>query len=106
MLDDKIKACIIEKFKKAAKEFNFNFVAPYCIGEKKNYVFFCHLFKAKPLKGVVIDIICHFEDEDVEKLNYCKENNIFYSRLNVTPLLGEYDASYFCEMLEDWEYEF
>ena len=106
MLDEKTKCCIIEKFEIAAKEFNFNFVCPYCIGNDKELCFFGYLYKENSKKGVVIDIFCNIEDFDIKKEKYCEENNIFYSRLNVTLLLGEYNRRYFCEMLKDWKYEF
>ena len=106
MLDDKTKRVIIEKFEIAAKEFNFNFIAPYCIGENNEFCFFGHLFKENAQKGVIIDIINEIDDDDVEKCKYCKDNNMFYSRLYITPLLGEYNHRYFDEMLEDWKYEF
>ena len=32
-MDDKTKNSIVEKFETAAKEFNFNFITPYCLGE-------------------------------------------------------------------------
>ena len=105
MLDDKTKSCIIEKFEIAAKEFNFKFVSPYCMGENNEFCFFGHLFKENGQKGVVIDIICEFENSDIKKHKYCKANNIFYSCLYITPLLGEYKRSYFSEMLKDWKYE-
>ena len=90
----------------AAKEFNFNFVAPYCVGENNEFCFFGHLFKENAQKGVIIDIICDFEDGNIEKCKYCKEDNIFYSRLYIAPLLEEYNRRYFSEMLKDWKYEF
>lgn len=107
MLDDKTKICIIEKFEIAAQEFNFNFISPYCIGKNNELCFLGHLFKKNAQKGVIIDIVCEFEDNsEIEKSKYCKDNNMFYSRLYITHLLGEYNRNYFSEMLKDWEYEF
>lgn len=106
MIDDKIKNSIVEKFEIASKEFNFNFVAPYCTDKNHELCFFGYLFKDNPEKGVIIDIICDFEDRNIEKRKYCKDNNLFYSCLYIEPLLGEYKRSYFSEMLKDWRYEF
>lgn len=107
LLDDKTKSCIIEKFETAAKEFNFHFVAPYYMGENNEFCFFGHLFKEDPQKGVIIDITYEFEGSDVEKFKYCRANKRFYSSLNITPLLGEYDRDYFSYfLLENWKDEF
>ena len=106
MIDDKIKNSIVEKFEIASKKFNFNFVAPYCTGKNHELCFFGYLFKENADKGVIIDIVCDFEDGDIEKRKYCEANNLFYSCLYIAPLLGEYKRSYFNEMLEDWRYEF
>ena len=106
MLDDKTKRVIIEKFEIAAKEFNFNFITPYCLGENNELCFWGYLFKENDEKGVIIDIVCDFEDMDIKKQKYFEANNLFYSCLNITPLLGEYKRSYFSEMLKDWKYQF
>ena len=107
LLDDKTKSCIIEKFETAAKEFNFHFVAPYYMGENNEFCFFGHLFKEDPQKGVIIDITYEFEGSDAEKFKYCRANKRFYSSLNITPLLGEYDRDYFSYfLLENWKDEF
>ena len=106
MIDDKIKNSIVEKFEIASKEFNFNFIAPYCPCKNHELCFFGYLFKDNPGKGVIIDIICDFENRNIEKRKYCEDNNLFYSCLYIEPLLGEYKRSYFSEMLKDWRYEF
>ena len=106
MLDDKTKKYIIEKFEIAAKEFNFNFTTPCYAGENNELCFFGHLFKENAHKGVLIDIVCDFEEMDDEKMKFCKANNIQYSCLFISPMLGEYKRSYFSEMLKDWKYEF
>ena len=106
MIDDKTKNSIVEKFETASKEFNFNFITPYCLGENNELCFFGYLFKENDEKGVIIDIVCDFEGMDIKKRKYCEANNLFYSCLNITPLLGEYKRSYFSEMLKDWKYQF
>lgn len=106
MMDEKIISSIVEKFEIASKEFNFNFIAPYCIGENHKLCFFGYLFKDKPERGVIIDVIFNYEDRNIEKRKYCEDNNLFYSYLYIEPLLGEYKRSYFSEMLKDWKYEF
>ena len=106
IMNNKFIDNIIEKFEMASKEFNFNFVAPYCIGLNHELCFFGYFFKENPEKGVIIDIICNLEDENIEKRKYCKDNNLFYNCLFIEPLLGEYKHAYFSEMLKDWEYEF
>lgn len=107
MLDDKTKSFIIKNFEIAAKEFNLSFVAPYFTGENNEFCFFGHLFKDNEQKGVLIDILCDFNEKiDIEKQKHCEVNNKFYSCLYVTPLLAEYNRSFFSEMLEDWKHEF
>ncbi|MBQ4333425.1 MAG: hypothetical protein IJC33_06585 [Clostridia bacterium] len=106
MINDAITNNIIEKFEMASKEFNFNFVTPYCTGENQEFRFFGYLFKDNPERGVIIDIICGFEGVNAEKRRYCEDNNLFYSCLYIDSLLGEYKRSYFSEMLKDWKYEF
>ena len=87
MIDDKTKNSIVEKFETAAKEFNFNFITPYCLGENNELCFWGYLFKENDEKGVIIDIVCDFEGMDIKKRKYCEANNLFYSCLNITPLL-------------------
>lgn len=106
MIDGKIEKSIVDKFNTAAKEFNFNFITPYCANKNHELCFFGYLFKDNPEKGVIIDIIHDFEDRNIEKRKYCEDNNLFYSCLYIEPLLGEYKRSYFSEMLNDWRYEF
>ena len=106
MINDMITKSIVEKFETASKEFDFNFIAPYCTEKNPDLRFFGYLFKDKPEKGVIIDVICDFDDGNAEKRRYCEDNNLFYSCLYIEPLLGEYKRSYFCEMLKDWKYEF
>ena len=67
MINDMIINSITEKFETASKEFNFNFIAPYCIEKNPELYFFGYLFKDNPEKGVLIDIIRDFEGENVEK---------------------------------------
>ena len=106
MITEKIIDSIVEKFEIASKEFDFNFVSPYCTGKNHEMCFFGYLFKDNPEKGVAIDIIYDYESRNTEKRKYCEENNLFYSCLYIEPLLGEYKRSYFSEMLKDWRYEF
>ena len=106
MINDMITNSIVEKFETASKEFNFNFIAPYCIEKNPELCFFGYLFKDNPEKGVLIDIIHDFKGGNIEKRKYCEDNNLFYSCLYIEPLLGEYKRSYFSEVLKDWKYEF
>ena len=53
-MDEKIISSIVEKFEIASKEFNFNFIQPYCIGENHKLCFFGYLFKDNPERGVEI----------------------------------------------------
>ena len=106
MINDMIMKSIIEKFETASKEFDFNFIAPYCAEKNPELRFFGYLFKDNLEKGVIIDVVDDFDYENAEKQRYCKDNNLFYSCLYIEPLLGEYKHSYFSEMLKDWKYEF
>ena len=101
-----ITKSIVGKFETASKEFNFNFIAPYFAEKNPELRFFGYLFKDNPEKGVIIDIICDFEDRNAPKRRYCEDNNLFYSCLYIEPLLGEYKPGYFSEMLKDWKFDF
>lgn len=106
MIEGKTEDCIVKNFETASMEFNFNFITPYCTGVNNELCFFAFLYKENPKKGVIIDIISDSDNRNIDKMKYCKENNLFYSCLYIDPLLGEYKSSYFSEMLKDWRYEF
>lgn len=106
MLDGNLKKKIVENFERASEEFEFNFVSPHYRGENNEFCFLGYLFRDNLEKGVLIDVFFDINDLDDKKRRYCKEQNIFYSRLFAEPLLGEYKRAYFREMLRDWKYEF
>lgn len=106
MMNDKEKDLIKKKFEIASGEFDFCFISPYCVNEQEELSFFGYLFRGNNEKGVVIDIISDVNEIDERKREYCSQNQIFYSQLFIDPLIGEYNRSYFGEMLKDWKFEF
>ncbi len=90
-----------EKFRLAATDFGFSFCSPIELGE--TFSAFGYIEKYGSKNGVVISL---FSDSDYlvdkEVKAWCKKNGVFYSCINIQPLLGEYKPSYFREMLRDW----
>lgn len=99
---------IIEKvrqqFVKASKEFHFTFISPYPLDEKNNLLAFGFIDGYASTNGAIITLIepPQYEAEN-DVIEWCQKRNRWFSQINIEPLLGEYDHSYFQELLDDWK---
>jgi len=90
-----------ENFELAAKEFDFEFESPHLL--KDGLSVFGYIKNYGSPNGAVIDLISPPDfSQNTDVIKWCKENDCFFSFLNIQPLLDEYDSSYFEEMLNDW----
>lgn len=92
------------KFVKASKEFNFTFVSPYPLDEDTNLYAFGFIDGYASKNGAIIALVeppQYEADEAIVK--WCKKHGRWFSEINVAPLSGEYDSSYFRELLDDWK---
>ena len=90
-----------EKFELAAKEFDFVFHSPYALTETLSVFGYIKNYGSK--NGAVICLTAPPDfTTNKEVTALCKQKKIFVSFINIEPLLGEYKASYFREMLRDW----
>lgn len=64
-----------------------------------------NMIRVKDMIDEKQDIISNVNEIDKKKMEYCSQNHIFYSQLFLDSLLGEYNRSYFREMLKDWKHE-
>ncbi len=58
MINENQIKIVLEKFKRASSEFDFNFELPYFIKNDDKLCFFGHLYKAGVHKGAVITLMC------------------------------------------------
>lgn len=99
---------IIEKvrqqFVNASEEFNFTFISPYPLDENTNLYAFGFIDGYASKNGAIIDLV-EPPQYEAEKnvIEWCKKHNRWFSQINIEPLLGEYDSSYFRELLDDWK---
>jgi len=92
------------QFEKAAAEFHFTFISPYPLDERNNLYAFGFIDGYASKEGAIIELNeppLYEADKDV--IQWCKEHDRWISQINVEPLLGEYDHSYFKERLDDWK---
>ena len=88
-------------FALAAEEFGFEFESPFSLNDDVEAFGYISNYGSK--NGVVICLIAppdYLTDKKV--IEWCKENERFYSSLSIEPLIGEYKRSYFRELLRDW----
>ena len=102
MISDTQHKQAIQNFRLAAQEFDFIFQEPFVINEHLSA--FGHITKYGGKNGTVI-CLCSPPDYSVERekeiLDWCQGNGFYCSFLNVELLAGEYNRSYFREMLRD-----
>lgn len=94
---------VCEHFLRAAEEFDFEIIMPYCLDKDKRLFAFGYMPKYGSQNGAVI---CLMGDEPEKKLQikqWCAEHNCFWSFLNTEVLSEEYKRSYFRELLRDWK---
>ena len=92
------------KFVKASKEFNFTFVSPYHLDEDSNLYAFGFIDGYASKNGAIIALVETPQYEaDQNVIEWCENHNRWFSQISIEPLLGEYDRSYFQELLDDWK---
>ena len=92
------------KFVMASKEFNFTFVSPYYLDEDSNLYAFGFIDGYASKNGAIIVLVEPPQYEaDQNVIEWCKNHNRWFSQISIEPLLGEYDRSYFQELLDDWK---
>lgn len=101
-LAENIRRAVLEQFRTAEAEFGFRFTSPYCLDAKSGLSVFGYLCKENPERGRVIELM-YCETSGAAK--WCAAHQIPFSVLSPEPLLGEYDRSYFEELLDDWKYD-
>lgn len=92
------------KFVQASKEFNFTFVSPYPLDEDAGLYAFGFIDGCASKNGAIIALVepPQYEAEK-DVVAWCEKHNRWFSQISVEPLLGEYDRSYFQELLDDWK---
>ena len=93
-----------QQFVKASEEFNFTFISPYPLDKNTNLYAFGFIDGYASKNGAVIALV-EPPQYEVEKdvIEWCEKHNRWFCKLNIEPLLREYDSSYFQELLDDWK---
>ncbi|OYU95934.1 MAG: hypothetical protein CFE21_05840 [Bacteroidetes bacterium B1(2017)] len=88
---------------KASLELKFQIISPYFITTgAETWEAFAFLPELGSPNGCLLLVIGPPEFEiDIRLINWAKENQIYYSCLNLDTL-QEYDSNYFKETLDDW----
>lgn len=99
---------VIEKvrlqFLKASEEFNFTFISPYPLEEATNLYAFGYIDSYASKNGAIITLIEPPQYEaDKDVIEWCKNQNRWLSQISIEPLLGEYNSTYFKDLLDDWK---
>ena len=93
-----------QQFVKASKEFNFTFISPYPLDEDTNLYAFGFIDGYSSKNGAIIDLVEPPQYEAKrDVVEWCEKHNRWFASFNIEPLLGEYDRSYFQELLDDWK---
>ena len=100
MLSEKEITNARKNFELAAKEFGFVFHSPFVLTDTLAAFGFIEHYGSR--NGAVVCLSDPFGSADEEIVEWCEKHACFCSFLNVKLLQGEYDASYFQEMLQDW----
>lgn len=99
---ENIRRAVLEQFRTAEAEFGFRFTSPYCLDTASGLSAFGYLYTENPKRGRVVELLFH---ETPGVAGWCAAHQIPFSAINPEPLLGEYDRSYFEELLDDWKYD-
>lgn len=103
-MNKEIIEIVRSQFVKASKEFNFTFVSPYLLDEDANLSAFGFIGGYASKTGAIITLVEPPEYEaDNDVIEWCKKHNRWFSQINIEPLIGEYDRSYFQDLLDDWK---
>jgi len=90
-----------QTFERASKELGFVFHSPFALTDSLNAFGYIESYGSK--NGVVVCLLASPDEPiDREVVAWCRQMECFCSFVNIEPLLGEYKASYFREMLRDW----
>lgn len=89
-----------KNFELASKDFGFVFHSPFVLTDTLTAFGFIENYGGR--NGAVVCLVPPFGLADEEIVEWCEQNDCFWSFINVELLQGEYDASYFREMLLDW----
>ena len=93
-----------KQFVRASESLDFELESPFVIDPKTNLVAFAYLPDYGSANGVIVDLTAAPEYRcDSRLIKWCKENQVFYSCLNIVPLLNTFDKRYFRELLQDWK---
>lgn len=93
-----------QQFLKASEEFNFTFISPYPLDEKNNLFAFGFIDGYASNSGAIIALVEPPQYEaDGNVVEWCKKHDRWFSKINIKPLLEEYDSLYFQELLDDWK---
>lgn len=99
-----IFAKVRSQFMQASKEFNFTFISPYPLDKESDLYAFGFIDGYASKNGAIIELIePPLYEANPRVIQWCNKHNRWMSQINVTPLLNEYDSSYFKEMLDDWK---
>ena len=91
----------VENFRTAATEFGFDFIENPSLDE--GITAFGYIPQYGGRKGAIICLTSPPDfPTDKKVIEWCNNNDYFWSFLNIKPLIGNYDSSYFRAMLEDW----
>lgn len=101
MISEYERTAAREKFELAAKDFGFVFHSPFALTDTLSAFGYIENYGSK--NGAVICLTSapdYLIDHSV--IDWCNQKECFVSFISIQPLLGEYNASYFAEMLRDW----
>ena len=90
-----------ERFELAAKDFGFAFHSPFALTDSLSVFGYIENYGSK--NGVVVCLTAPPDfSTSQEIIALCKQMEYFVSFISIEPLLKEYQASYFRELLRDW----
>lgn len=99
-LEEKVR----RNFIKAASEFGFTFISPYCLDEEKKLYAFAFIPGYGSEHGAVIELMYppdHKTNSDIKEI--CSERGLWCSFINAETYGNTYSYPIFAEMLNDWK---
>ena len=92
------------QFIKASEELDFTFISPYPLDEGRSLFSFGFIDGYASKEGAIIELVeAPLYEANTEIMQWCKKHGRWFCQINIEPLLGEYDRSYFEELLHDWK---
>lgn len=101
MISEKEIAKARENFLLASKDFDFDFQSPFPLTDSLTAFGYIENYGSENGAVVCLTSPPDFQT-DPRVFEWCEQNHYFCSFINVETLLGEYERSYFREMLRDW----